>query len=542
METLRFKISSSLKNIIGKDLISDDYIAIFELVKNSIDAHSTEVLLKFENIKSGNGRIIIIDNGKGMNREDLTNKWLFLGYSAKKEGVEDDNFDFKSQFSPFKYFAGAKGIGRFSCDKLGKRLLLESTKLEVNPKTEVLVTNWDNFEIDGKNEFKDISIQHETLDKSRYGLKHGTVLEISELRESWDRKKLLKLKDSLSKLVNPKEVAESNRFRILIQVPEELSEDNNFENYYHKVNGEVNNFIFETLGLKTTKIKSSIADDKKHIITELYDGGTLIYKIVERNIFNRLDNIVCTLYFLNRSAKYTFHKKMGVASVNYGHVFLYKNGFRVYPYGEKGEDPLKVDTRKAQGYNRFIGNRELIGYIEIYSDNEEINETSSRGDGLKKTRTFDEIDAFFWHTLKRLEKYVVDVQRWGLSIEEDHLEDQNLNSRIIDLLAKLTSSDEIIDFFVPDNFLSLLEVSQKNSAEAIVNKLNLIALERGDENLISQVKNAKAKLNELDKARKEAEIQAIIEQKKASEATKKLKEQISENLFLKSIKDRKSVV
>ena len=40
---LQFKISSALKNIIGSDLISDDFIAVFELVKNSYDAHSTKV-------------------------------------------------------------------------------------------------------------------------------------------------------------------------------------------------------------------------------------------------------------------------------------------------------------------------------------------------------------------------------------------------------------------------------------------------------------------------------------------------------------------
>jgi hypothetical protein len=79
-ENLKFKISSALKDILGRDLITDDFIAVFELVKNSFDAHATRVEIKFENSENGNGRIIIMDNGKGMNYDDLLNKWLFVSY------------------------------------------------------------------------------------------------------------------------------------------------------------------------------------------------------------------------------------------------------------------------------------------------------------------------------------------------------------------------------------------------------------------------------------------------------------------------------
>ena len=50
-EKLHFKISSALKDIIGKDLITDDHIAVFELVKNAYDAHAKRVDVIFENTK-----------------------------------------------------------------------------------------------------------------------------------------------------------------------------------------------------------------------------------------------------------------------------------------------------------------------------------------------------------------------------------------------------------------------------------------------------------------------------------------------------------
>jgi DNA mismatch repair ATPase MutL len=78
---LQFKISSALKNIIGRDLITDDFIAVFELVKNSYDAHATKVEVIFENIYTNRGKIIIKDNGKGMGYQDLLDKWLFVARS-----------------------------------------------------------------------------------------------------------------------------------------------------------------------------------------------------------------------------------------------------------------------------------------------------------------------------------------------------------------------------------------------------------------------------------------------------------------------------
>jgi len=533
MNSLEFRVSAALKNIIGKDLITDDFIAVFELVKNSFDAHATEVVIRFEEIKSGKGRLIIRDNGKGMNYEDLINKWLFVAYSAKKDGTEDENYDYRDRIHANRVFAGAKGIGRFSCDRLGRHLLLETRKREKNPRTEVLVTDWEKFEGDDKENFVNISVLHNWKETSSFGIEHGTVLVIDQLRSDWDRSKYLKLKDSLSKLINPKPSKSQQKFRIYIEVPEEEPEDLKNEEYHSIVNGEVKNFIFDTLGLKTTRIVSSISDDGDHITTELLDGGTLIYKITEHNKWRRLNDISYSLYYLNQSAKLTFARRMGVSSVNYGHIFLYKHGFRIYPFGEPGEDPLKVDARKQQGYSRFLGTRELIGQIDIYSDTEELRETSSRGDGLIKTKTYDDLVSYFWVVLRRLERYVVEVQQWGLSIEEDGSTD--LKSRIADLIARLTNSDEVLDFEVPPNFLEILELGQEDSTEALVKNLTKIAHDSGDEALITQARLASLKLGEIQRAREEAEKQLLDEQRKAEEATKKLKEQISENLFLKSI-------
>jgi len=295
-----------------------------------------------------------------MSFDDLKNKWLFLAYSAKKDGTEDNDTDFRNKINTKRAYAGAKGIGRFSCDRLGSKLLLETTK-EDNP-TEVLDVDWEKFEEDAKKEFIDISVNHETMNDNK---EYGTSLTISNLRGEWNRKKLLKLKDALAKLINPNQDNEDN-FEIYLYAKDEEIEDKKHNEYHKKVNGKVINHIFETLDLKTTKIVTKIFPrDKEFIIqTALYEANELVYEIEEVSRYQYLNKIEYIIYFLNQSAKSTFTRRMGIEPVGYGHIFVYKNGIRIYPYGEKGIDPLAMDVRKGQGYARYLGTREVIGFIK----------------------------------------------------------------------------------------------------------------------------------------------------------------------------------
>lgn len=516
----QFRISSALKDIIGQDLITDDYIAVFELVKNSYDAYASRVDIYFENIYSEKSKIIIKDNGKGMDENDLKNKWLFVAYSAKREGTEDESFDYRDSIYNKRAFAGAKGIGRFSCDRLGRMLYLETIKKTPKAKIEGLITDWGKFEEDSSEEFADIGIEHFQKKESDYGLKHGTVIEITELRNVWNEDKLIKLKASLAKLINPNRGKGEQTFKINMHVEEELKNDQQRDVNF-KINGEIKNFIFEELGLKTTKISCSISEDGKTVTTQLFDSGVSIYRIKELNKYDLLDNIDYTIYYLNHAAKITFKSRMGVSSKDYGHMFLYKNGFRIYPYGEPGEDPLKIDARKTQGVRRFLGTRELIGQIEIFSDTDQLKETSSRGDGLIKTETYNQLEDCFLEVLKRLERYVVDVQKWGLSIEAD--ESNTVKAGITNLIAKLTKSDAIIEFDYPDNFTEILKASQAKSADRVVRNLRQLAISGKNDKLLNAVNETAQRLIELKELTEEITKEKEEVEKKKKIAEEKLK-------------------
>ena len=396
---LEFKISTGLKNILGKELITNDIIAMFELVKNSYDAGSTKVSIVFDNIDdSEKATITIIDDGSGMSLEDIKNKWLFIAYSEKKNNPEIT--DYRNKIT--RRVAGAKGVGRFSCDRLGSKLTLISKK-EDNPKTYKLEFDWSKYEGDDSREFESILIPYEESSDWNFDKNHGTCLLIKNLRESWDRTTIIELKRSLMKLVNPSYGGGASPFVIEIICPTEMSNDRKTREDRNKVNGIIINDVIEKLNIRTTSLCVKIAEDGKTISTTLVDRGEMIFIIKEeKKGYDELHDIEFSIFYLNRSAKVGFTKAMGIQPVRYGSIFIYKNGFRIYPYGEPGADVFNIDKRKAQGYNRYLGTRDLMGRIEIHGGNSGFIEPTSRAGGFLGTEAVKQLQKFLTHNVLKV--------------------------------------------------------------------------------------------------------------------------------------------
>ena len=402
-DNLQFRVSAELKNILGRDLITSPDIAILELVKNSYDAHASKVEITFDD-----DYLSIADNGKGMSKQDLIDKWLFVAYSAKSDGTEDQSY--RDKFK--RHYAGAKGIGRISCDRLARNLLLKTRSAE--NKTEILDVDWQTFEINKKVEFDTIDIPHETIDdipEFPNASSTGTVLQFRRLHDNWSREDIKRLKKSLEKMINPFSGTDDD-FQIEIIAPKMKDEDKNLDSSRDKVNGVIENSIADILKLKTTQIESRIQNGIIH--TTLTDRGVLMYEIEEPNDkFFHLESSSVSLFYLNRAAKYSFTVRMGVQPVSYGNIFLFRNGFRILPYGEWNDDSWGLNYRQQQGYNRFLGSRDLFGRVDVETDNPElIKEVSSRDGGLIKTEASQQLMEYFTLIHRRLERYVVGVL-WG---------------------------------------------------------------------------------------------------------------------------------
>jgi signal transduction histidine kinase len=534
----KFRVSSALKTIIGRELITDDFVAVFELVKNAFDAHARRVEIRFEGLRTDSPKLIIQDDGKGMTEGDIDGKWLFVAYSAKTDGTEDmpegKRQDYRDKISNARTFAGAKGIGRFSCDRLGRYLNLY-TRTKSSGSFQHLNVDWQDFEEDSSVEFVNVAMQRTNPATIPYELESGTILEISGLRESWDRERLKRLRDSLRKLINPNQENDARGFEVDLIVPEEAKADKKEEAKRDRVNGRIKNFLFEELGLRTTEIHCDVDSKAETITTTLTDRGTLIYNIVEQNPYDHLRSVRIHLFALNRSAKMHFKKIMGVDNVAYGSVFLYKNGFRIHPIGDEDDDTLGIGRRKQQGFSRNIGTRDLSGRIEIAGNDKTFKEASSRDAGLIDSTEWRELIEFFYDfALKRLEKYVVDVIKWGNPPKgsDEEIQPKDAKAEILEVINKLTGSEAVLNVEYDPRLLDILAERQSASVVTALANFKRIAEQSGNDKLRREVARAEHRLEELSHAKEQAEEEARSERRALALTTKQLQTERRKNLFL----------
>ena len=540
-DNLQFRVSAELKNILGRDLITSPDIAILELVKNSYDAHASKVEITFDD-----DYLSIADNGKGMSKQDLIDKWLFVAYSAKSDGTED--LSYRSKFK--RHYAGAKGIGRMSCDRLARNLLLKTRSAE--NKTEILDVDWQIFEINKKVEFDTIDIPHDTIDdipEFPDASTTGTILQFRGLHDNWSRGDIKRLRKSLEKMINPFSGTDDD-FQIVITAPKMKEDDAKAESQHDVVNGIIENSIADVLKLKTTQIESRIENGVIH--TFLTDRGIHMYEIEEPNTkYTELSSASVSLFFLNRAAKYNFTSKMGVEPVSYGNVFLFRNGFRILPYGEWNDDSWGLNQRQQQGYNRFLGTRDLFGRVDVETDNADlIKEVSSRDGGLIKTAASKQLMNYFTLIHRRLERYVVGVL-WGEGfLRKDYFVNQSSALKAREQLQEVDKDSDTakhlysnigskVDFLqliktlVNDKSINVIQynedlaniVADPTDTEVIqaqmLDDVRKLAEKTNDTFLMNKIHEFEKHMDDLQRQKKEAERKEAEATEKAEEEKKK---------------------
>lgn len=601
-EQVNFNAHAQIKSIIGKDLINDDNIAVVELVKNAIDAQSGTVNITFKNLLKNDdsksetyisnlnfSTLLIQDDGIGMSYDDIVNKWLNIAYSEKKHST--------------KKYAGSKGVGRFSCDRLGEFLNIYTRKTGGDILN--LHVNWNHFEVENEIDLKiqDVKLVLKKISEDEFKQKfneaflHGTILEISKLRTPWltqyqrntvkgkfNRDKLMTLKISLGKIVSPNIELDSHAQLISLSVPI-LEKSEKFMNEISRVNGIIENKIFKDLNFKTTSVVSNISNDGKFITTSIIDKDREILRIKEVNVdYPDLKAVQIKLYYLNPYAKAYFKRQTGIRSVDYGCIFLFLGGFRVSKLGDIHDDWLGLERRKAQGRARYLASRELIGHIEINDPDHNIGIISAR-EGITKTPVSEQLtirtlennsSGFFYKTLRRLERYVVDGLDWDATQHEspdiEKLVDSgnwNEESEKYDLSHKEkiekiyqaigsivdqdTKKKNILDLYINFDFFAqesenIAEKAQK-SFDKFVKKHNI------DISSLDELKQLKQQIKKVEYLAKQAEKeknnalatveevkeQANIQVEKSKESEKKAKKCEQDALNKKGIAEKQSL-
>jgi signal transduction histidine kinase len=118
MPKLTFTVDSALLAELGEKLVESAHVALVELVKNAYDADASEVIVRLKPQHRGGPEVEVIDNGSGMTFQEVKKYWMRIATTHKR------NNDLSPTYGRPR--TGSKGIGRFSCRRLGEKLHLTS--------------------------------------------------------------------------------------------------------------------------------------------------------------------------------------------------------------------------------------------------------------------------------------------------------------------------------------------------------------------------------------------------------------------------------
>jgi signal transduction histidine kinase len=208
-EKIPFRIHPRVFAALGEDLVTNDTVAVIELVKNSYDALATRVDVAFGKSGAQNGHYLeILDNGTGMTRKVLEEAWCVVATPFRRDNPTAGTGDQIRQVS------GNKGLGRLSAARLGSRLEM-LTKAAGEPCWMVEV------------EWSDLS-KANALDNCFASCrrfigalpfdKTGTRVRVLGLHSDWDSGQIADLDENLARLLSP--FSKVDDFRIYLTAPD----------------------------------------------------------------------------------------------------------------------------------------------------------------------------------------------------------------------------------------------------------------------------------------------------------------------------------
>jgi signal transduction histidine kinase len=382
--------------------------------------------------------IYIIDNGHGMASDVISNHWMVIGTGNKEyEYLSDDG----------RIKTGAKGIGRFALDRLG--YLAEMYTVPKKGKGSHWTMDWKQFDVPNKNiseveaeveeidwnlkdwilsNFKNNASIHKFFNTTSYA--NGTVIKISHLKDVWDHNGLDGIYKSLEALIPPKELEIPFKVHFyLLQQPKLYGEVDTayFNDYDYKVTAEydANDLSVQLTVTRNELDLKRVKKEFAHIFKKAkspYDLKTLEKKKFtistsanellkwEKSANNtralkKLGNFTFSFYYLKNQVStkenYPFKdinsKERKSVIDKFGGVKIYRDSFRVRPYGDVGNDWLKLGERAAispAGGGQRIGDwrvrpNQIAGLIKISRvDNSYLIDKSDRG-SLVENESFD---------------------------------------------------------------------------------------------------------------------------------------------------------
>lgn len=416
---MRFRPRARLLDTIGGDLIKDEVAGVIELVKNAFDADATQVTASFRHLNDQErASIRIEDDGHGMTREQILEHWMSPSTDVKVGKRSPDG----------RPLLGHKGIGRFSAMRLGNKVRLETSPAGMAVRY-LLEIDWEPFRKADKY-LEDIALELQTVGEAQEQ-EHWTRLLITDLSEKWDRRRIERLLRELRLLLSPlpHELLEGFAIRLDLR---ESGLDGETLVRVHEIDPypipEVADYFVRAKILQDGSFhfrfeRKLRREDAADILVE-ERGDDIREKFPERedwpafhlplpcgsidirfHIWDRDRDILA-----QKATRLSETEEMGVRAVRrlldeISGVAIYRDGFRVRPYGDPDQDWLELAQRRVQNPTLRIGPNQLRGVVSISSvENPQLEDKSSR-EGLKENDAFEALRATVLAALSWMEPY-----------------------------------------------------------------------------------------------------------------------------------------
>ncbi|WP_152615505.1 ATP-binding protein [Burkholderia pseudomallei] len=332
-----FSIESRIVRELGERLVKRPEVALLELIKNAHDADATTCTVDYDYPTS----IIISDDGHGMTFDQFAHGWMRIGTSSKEQVRASDDYG--------RTVTGEKGIGRFSVRYLGRRLVLESVAHdEVRGFKTILEAVFDWPAFDKNEDLGKLTVPY-TLKRAPNRRATGTTLVVTELRKPAANVDFRQVKTASMGNVSPHRYLLRRAGEKRVSAATRKKQDPGFSLLLRR-NGLADGDdadVSSTL-LNNFVLRADIALDGNKLSLQIFRRGEDEPWL---NIRDRYPNKVGKLFgdirfFPRRKGTFTGIDVDGRLATtwvkDYGGVAVFDRDFRVYPYGDKHDDWLRL--------------------------------------------------------------------------------------------------------------------------------------------------------------------------------------------------------
>ncbi len=375
--------------LLGDQLIRDPTIAVFELLKNSYDADATTVTVTLFDIESvDQATIVVEDDGSGMTFDTVLNVWLEPGTDHRARQRAEGRRSPRHGRLPM----GEKGIGRFAVHKLGKQVELVTRAGDCG---EVVVElDWETME--REDYLSDASIRVVEREPRVFVGRTGTRIRVTHLREPWTRRMARTLRRSVTAMTSPFEEVSSFLPELILRPDPDwfgglLDPVKVTEAALFHVKAEVDPtdwtmkyaYIFDPpstarrfeprrvkredvpLGpiegsRKGEKYLRHLQETAERAREEAADAAVGVGKF-------RMNLHIFDLDRETRELLITDYRGVSEYLDTNGGIRVYRDGIRIYDYGEPENDWLDLDARRVNLPAQRISNRLVVGAVHLDS-------------------------------------------------------------------------------------------------------------------------------------------------------------------------------